>query len=188
MLQILPSKINEERLLLVSPELANVLAAIISRLREHNGGTIPTVSRYDSHERTAGPPLPHLFQRRTGHGWRNEVISYGVIKRMVTDALARAGICDAAGQPLNVTAHDFRRMFATEAVAGGLPVHITARLLGHHSLATTQSYLAVFQDDLVHSYRAFLEPASRHPARSRIPRAHRAGVAGVPGTLRTPKA
>ncbi|MEU7855287.1 hypothetical protein [Nonomuraea sp. NPDC049141] len=31
MLQIVPSKINEERLLLVTPELANVLAAIITR-------------------------------------------------------------------------------------------------------------------------------------------------------------
>ncbi|MBV8540181.1 MAG: site-specific integrase [Pseudonocardiales bacterium] len=33
-------------------------------------------------------------------------------------------------------------MFATDAVTGGLPVHIAARVLGHHNLATTQSYLA----------------------------------------------
>ncbi|APU42961.1 integrase [Streptomyces sp. TN58] len=47
-------------------------------------------------------------------------------------------------------------MFATEAVTGGLPVHIAARLLGHEDLATTQAYLAVFQDDLIRSYRSFL--------------------------------
>jgi hypothetical protein len=48
-------------------------------------------------------------------------------------------------------------MFATDAVTGGLPVHIAARLLGHHNLATTQAYLAVFQDDLIRTYRAYLE-------------------------------
>ncbi|GAA1807809.1 tyrosine-type recombinase/integrase [Actinomadura chokoriensis] len=53
--------------------------------------------------------------------------------------------------------HDFRRMFVTEAVTGGLPVHIAARLLGHHNLATTQAYLAVFQDDLIRAYRAFVD-------------------------------
>jgi hypothetical protein len=76
---------------------------------------------------------------------------------MVNDAMARAGILDVTGKPLNLTAHDFRRFFATEAVSSGLPIHIAARLLGHHSLTTTQSYLAIFQDDLVRSYRAFLE-------------------------------
>lgn len=60
---------------------------------------------------------------------------------MLNDTLTRAGITDAAGQPLEYTAHDFRRMFATEAVPGGLPVHIAAKILGHHSLATTETYL-----------------------------------------------
>jgi integrase len=35
---------------------------------------------------------------------------------------------------LKSTAHDFRRMLATKAVAGGLPVHIAAKILGHRSL------------------------------------------------------
>ncbi|MFF9336727.1 hypothetical protein [Streptomyces albogriseolus] len=48
-------------------------------------------------------------------------------------------------------------MFATEAVTGGLPVHIAARILGHKTLTTTQAYLAVFQDDLVRTYRGFLD-------------------------------
>lgn len=69
----------------------------------------------------------------------------------------RAGLRDSAGQPLRYTPHDFRRMFVTEAVTGGLPVHIAARLLGHHSIATTQAYLAVFQDDLIRAYRSFLD-------------------------------
>ncbi len=49
------SKSNEERLLLVSPELASVLATIIKRLRDANGGKVPLISRYDSHERVTAP-------------------------------------------------------------------------------------------------------------------------------------
>jgi integrase len=154
LLQIVPSKSNEERLLLVSPELASVLAAVVKRLRDENNGKIPLVARYDGHEKTTGPPLPHLFQRKTA--WRPSVVSTTLIKRMLDDALTRTGLCDADGQPLRYTPHDFRRMFTTEAVAGGLPVHIAAKLLGHHGLATVESYLAVFQDDLITSYRSFL--------------------------------
>ena len=58
---------------------------------------------------------------------------------------------------MNYTAHDFRRMFLTEAVTGGLPIHIAARVLGHRSLNTTQAYLAVFQDYLIRAHRAFLD-------------------------------
>jgi integrase len=155
LLQIVPSKSNEERLLLVSPELASVLAGIISRLRRHNGGSVPLVARYDPHERTTGPPLPHLFQRRNGHRW--SVMSYNTVHRLINDAVDRTGLCDAAGEPLHYSAHDFRRIFTTEAVTGGLPVHIAARLLGHHTITTTQSYLAVFQEDLVRAYRSFLD-------------------------------
>lgn len=155
LLQIVPSKNNQERLLLVSPELASVLATVITRLRASNDGTIPLTSRYDSHERVFGPVLPHLFQRKP-RGHRNEVVSTGTVQSLLDAALARTRLQDAAGEPLKFTAHDFRRMFATEAVTGGLPVHIAARLLGHEDLATTQAYLAVFQDDLIRSYRSFL--------------------------------
>ncbi|WP_406739567.1 site-specific integrase (plasmid) [Streptomyces sp. NBC_00853] len=155
LLQILPSKNNQERLLLVSPELASVLAAIITRQRKANGGAIPLTSRYDRIERTFGPMLPHLFQRKTGH--RNEVVAAATVQSFLNNTLARTNLTDAAGEPLKFTAHDFRRMFATEAVTGGLPVHIAARLLGHEDLSTTQAYLAVFQDDLIRSYRTFLD-------------------------------
>jgi integrase len=169
LLQVVPSKSGEERLLLVSPELAGVLAAIVKRLRDAGNGAIPLVARYDPHEKITGPPLPHLFQRK--RGWQPAVISTSLVKRMLTDALARSGITDAAGQPLRYTAHDFRRLFTTQAVTGGLPVHIAARILGHRSITTTQSYLAVFQDDLIRAYRAFLDNrrAARPEAEYRDP-------------------
>jgi Phage integrase family len=62
------------------------------------------------------------------------------VQKWLSKTLARAGLTDAAGQPVRYT-HDFRRMFATDAVTGGLPVHIVARLLGHKNLNTTQAYM-----------------------------------------------
>jgi site-specific recombinase XerD len=160
LLQIVPSKTNQERLLLVTPELASVLAAIISRIR-NSDGTVPLVARYDQHERVTGPELPHLFQHHDGfhhsNGWRNDVLTTGLVRTLLTRALARSGISDATGQPLRYTPHDFRRMFATEAVTGGLPIHIAARVLGHANINTTQSYTAVYQDELIRAYRAFVD-------------------------------
>jgi site-specific recombinase XerD len=170
MLQIVPSKTNEERLLLVGPEPASVLATIITRLRKQNSGTVPLTRRYDHYERTTGPALPHLFQRRRGT-WRWTVIGPTTVRKLLIAALDRCDLRDAAGQPLRYTAHDFRRMFATEAVAGGLPVHILARLLGHANINTTQAYTAIFTDDLVRTYRAFLDKrrAQRPEAEYREP-------------------
>ena len=153
LLQIVPSKSNEERVLLVTPELASVLASVIHRIRGDDG-RVPVVARYDNHEFTTGPPLPHLFQRRIG--LRPSVIGVSTVERLLAATLARTGLTDATCQALRYTPHDFRRMFATEAVTGGLPVHIAARLLGHANLATTQAYLAVFNDDLIRSYRTFI--------------------------------
>jgi hypothetical protein len=60
MLQIAPSKTDAERLLLVSPELGEVLAEIIYRVR---GGqaVLPLVRGYDPHERVWKRPTPLLF-------------------------------------------------------------------------------------------------------------------------------
>jgi integrase len=155
LLQIAPSKSNEERLLLIGPELASVLASIITRLRELNRGTVPLTSRFDHYERIAAPALPHLFQRPRGGRFR--VMSPATANRLIGHAIATADLRDVTGQLLGTTAHDFRRMFATEIVSNGLPVHIAARLLGHASVDTTQAYLAVFQEDLIRSYRSFLD-------------------------------
>ncbi|MGX1494952.1 tyrosine-type recombinase/integrase [Streptomyces tendae] len=168
LLQIVPSKSNEERLLLVTPELASVLATVVCRIRGDDG-RVPLAARYDPHERVTGPMLPHLFQRKIG--WRREIISTRVVYRLLNDTLERSGLTDRAGQPLRYTPHDFRRMFVTDAVTGGLPVHIAAKILGHHSLNTTQAYLAVFQEELIKSYRAFLDTrrADRPAAEYREP-------------------
>lgn len=56
-----------------------------------------------------------------------------------------------------LTPHDFRRVFTTTAVPDGLPLHIASKILGHRHLNSTQPYAAVFQDDLIRTYRAFVD-------------------------------
>ncbi len=55
------------------------------------------------------------------------------------------------------SAHDFRRIFATDLVNSGLPIHICAALLGHLNIQTTRGYVAVFDDDIVRHYQQFLD-------------------------------
>ena len=97
MLQIVPSKANQERLLLVGPELANVLATMVTRLRRQSSGAIPLTPRYDKNERTVGLPLPHLFQRR--RGWEWAVPSPQTVQELLNRTLERTGIRTPPGSP-----------------------------------------------------------------------------------------
>jgi hypothetical protein len=101
LLQIAPSKTDTERLLLVSPELADVLSAIISRLRGPRGDVPLTVS-YDVRERVWNPAMPLLFQRSIGsenraftpsaaerEGWLGEIEGLKVSLAGTEDKLAQ---------------------------------------------------------------------------------------------------
>ena len=154
LLQIAPSKIDAERLLVVSPELAEVLSAVIRRVRDTNGA-IPLVAAYDHHERVWLPPLPLLFQRR--RGCEHRAISASAIRSMLDDAIAATALTEpATGQPLRFTPHDFRRLFITDAVLNGLPPHIAQVIAGHRDINVTMGYKAVYPDEAIQSHLAFL--------------------------------
>ena len=135
LLQIAPSKTDTERLLVVSPDLADVLAAIITRLAAPDG-KIPLTARYDEHEHVWQPPAPLLFQRRSGTELRH--ISSGTIRNMLNAALGRTGLADAAGQPLIFTPHDFRRMFITDAKIGRIASDASFGSLREQTLPAAQ--------------------------------------------------
>jgi hypothetical protein len=142
-----------ERMLVISPELATAFAEIIHHVRNGNH-QLPLVSRYDGSERVHSPALPFLFQRRWG--LRDTAINHLYVKHLLDELVTDAGIANPDGSPAHFTPHDFRRIFATEAVSQGLPVHIAARILGHESLATTQTYVAVYDKDVIDHHRAFI--------------------------------
>jgi len=153
LLQIAPSKTDTERLLVVSPELADVLATIIARVRR-GSAAVPLVSAFDRHERVWSPPLPLLFQRR--YGTENRAIPAGGVGPLLTKALAHTGLLDVDGQPLRFTPHDFRRVFITDAIMNGLPPHIAQVIAGHRDINVTLGYKAVYPEEAIQTHLAFL--------------------------------
>jgi integrase len=136
-LQIAPSKTDAERLLVISPELADVLSAIISRVRG-DAGAVPLVVAYDYHERVWNPPMPLLFQRR--FGGERRPITGPAIRELITSTLANTGLTDASGQPLRFLPHDFRRILITDAIMHGMPPHIAQLVAGHRDINVTIGY------------------------------------------------
>ncbi len=153
LLQIAPSKTDTERLLLVSPELADVLSAIISRVRGP-AGTVPLTVSYDVRERVWNPPMPLLLQR--GIGSENRAFTPSAIRKLLISALAATGLTDAAGDPLMFSPHDFRRIFVTDAIMSGLPPHIAQVICGHKNIDTTIGYKAVYPAEAIEAHRAFI--------------------------------
>lgn len=153
LLHIAPSKTDAERLLVVSPELADVLAVIICRVRDP-AGAVPLVVAYDYHERVFNPPLPLLFQRQVGT--ENRPITAPAIRNLLDGALAATGFTQADGRPLRFVPHDFRRIFITDAVLNGMPPHIAQLIVGHADINTTMGYKAVYTQEVITAHRAFI--------------------------------
>lgn len=154
LLVVAPSKTDRERVIPMSAELFAVIASIIRR-HTQAGLATPLISRYDHHERQMSAPMPFLFQRHLGAD--HCVVSAATVLNM----LRRRGNELAEQHPgfkgAGFTPHDFRRLFATDLVNNGLPIHIGAALLGHLNLQTTRGYVAVFNEDVVRHYQGFLD-------------------------------
>jgi hypothetical protein len=170
LLQIAPSKSDAERLLVISPELADVLATIVARVRADTGA-VPLVVSYDPYERVWNSPMPLLFQRQAGIEHRQ--IEPSTIRRLLGRALAGTGLTVASGEPLRYTPHDIRRIFITDAVMNGLPPHIAQVIAGHQDINTTLGYKAVYPEEVMGAHRAFLarRRAARPSEEYRVPTA-----------------
>ena len=154
LLVIAPSKTDRERVIPMSVELFHVIAELV-RHHTRGGRPVPLLHRWDPLERQHSPLLPFLFQHQIGalrsvfsNSW-----ALGTLRR-VCDELASA---HPEFTGARFTPHDFRRIFATELVNNGLPIHIGAALLGHTNLQTTRGYVAVFDEDVVRHYQQFLQ-------------------------------
>ena len=168
LLQIAPSKTDTERLLVIAPELADVLSAVICRIRGADGA-VPLVVAYDIHERVWNPPMPLLFQRQIGIEHRP--IPIHGIRALLNAALAGTGLTGASGNPLTFTPHDFRRLFITEAVLNGMPPHIAQLVAGHADIRATMGYKAVYPEEVINAHRAFIarRRATRPSEEYRVP-------------------
>jgi site-specific recombinase XerC len=159
LLVIAPSKTDRERVIPMSAELFHVIAQIIRR-HTRAGKPIPQLCRFDPHDKVWSSPLPFLFQRFRGTTHR--VINTGTILRMLQRRCEAIAQHNPAFRGLSFTPHDFRRIFATELVNSGLPIHIGAALLGHLNIQTTRGYVAVFDEDVVRHYQEYLHHRRTH--------------------------
>jgi Phage integrase family len=168
LLQITPSKTDAERLLVIAPELADVLSTIVARIRAGQPH-VPLVVSYDKNERVYNPPMPLLFQ------WRRRLerrpVSERSLRTYLDQALTGLGIQNPAGRPMRYTFHDFRRLFITDAIMHGMPPHIAQLVAGHRDINTTMGYKAVYPEDVINGHRAFIarRRAQRPSEEYRIP-------------------
>jgi integrase len=154
LLQIAPSKTDTERLLVVAPELAEVLEAIIRRVRDESG-RVPLVRARDHHELVWMPPSPLLFQRVRGAERQRMNVQF--VSTLLGAALGHSGLIDQSdAAPLRFTPHDFRRIFITDVIRNGLPPHIAQIIAGHQDLNVTMGYKAVYPDEAIQAHLAFL--------------------------------
>ncbi len=153
LLQIAPSKTDQERLLVVSPELADVLAAIVGRVRDTEG-RVPLVVSYDKNERVYLAPMPLLFQCR--RRLEDQPVSETALRQYLDHALVKIGVIGPDGRTLRYTFHDFRRMFITDAILHGMPPHIAQLVAGHRDINTTMGYKAVYPEEVISGHRAFI--------------------------------
>ncbi len=153
LLHIVPSKTDCERLIPMTPELVGVLLELLRRAKAGKDH-VPLSIAYDTNDKIHSEPFPHLFARPLGI--RHEVLGRHYVRRILIHLATIAGLTDA-GKQVHFTPHDFRRLFATDAVNNGLPLHIAAALLGHLNLDTTRGYTAVFPEHLVIAHQAFIE-------------------------------
>ncbi|WP_219589317.1 tyrosine-type recombinase/integrase [Gordonia terrae] len=154
LLVVAPSKSDRERVIPMSAELFHVIACIIRRLTAGRS-SVPLATRYDDYERITSDPQPFLFQRRIGQ--RIEVMTTGAIGTHLRSLCNEIAMTDPRFDGIHFRPHDFRRLFATDLVNNGLPIHIGAALLGHLDLETTRGYVTVFNEDVTRHYQAHLQ-------------------------------
>ena len=137
LLQIAPSKTDAERLL-VSPPNSPTYSAPSSPASATPTAASPR--RGLRHPRTDLEPA-HAAVSNGDRAWKTGP-SAPPDPPLARTALAAAGLTDAAGSPLRVTPHDFRRLFLTDAIMHGMPPHIAQLVAGHRDINTTMGYKA----------------------------------------------
>jgi integrase len=120
------AKVRAELLVPLSAKAAAAIRAQQENVRqEHPGGSpwlFPGITRNDD----GSKPYSHsAFGRQLAH-WQRVI-----------------GLHDEAGQPVTVTAHQFRHTLGTRLINGGVPQHIVQRMLGHASPHMTAHYARV---------------------------------------------
>lgn len=124
---------------------------------DREGMNITAIRKGNLHWRGAIPDgLIQLLDKYPTKGWwfpspyRNKKFPNGgghILMASASDAISkairRAGITDP-----NITAHSLRHYLATTMLRNGAPIRVVQETLGHASLATTQLYTEVTEEEM----------------------------------------
>ena len=183
LLQITPSKTDTERLLVITPDLADALSTIVARIRDDRPD-VPLVVSYDKNERVYNPPMPLLFQ------WRrrldNRAVSETALRDYLDHALTAIGVKDGAGRPMRYTFHDFRNVHHRRDPARHATTHRPARRRPprhqhHHGIQGRLPRRGDQRPPGIH------RPPPCPAPQPGIPHAHRRGMGRIRRPLRTPQ-
>jgi integrase/recombinase XerD len=121
------------------------------------GGVLRSVRKGSlQHVIALNSALIHLAHEYPREGWwfpspyKNREFPDGgghVLMKSASDRVSRA-IRNAGITDPNLTAHSLRHFYATTLLKQGVNIRVVQELLGHASLATTQLYTEVDQDDM----------------------------------------
>jgi len=152
LLQIIPSKTDAERLLVISPELADVLSAIISRIRG-TSNAVPLTAAYDDHERLWLPPAPVLFH--SGVSAPRTARSPPPPSARSSPAPWPAPGWPAPTAPRCITPPRLPPDVPHRRDHERLPPHIAQVIAGHRDINVTLGYKAVYPEEAIQATLAF---------------------------------
>lgn len=121
-----------------------------------------TIRAQQDHLRHRWPHGPAvLFPATHSNPDGDRTFSYATLRQRFVRWQESIGLHDETGQPVTVTAHQFRHTLGTRMINKGVPQHVIQRLLGHASPQMTARY-ATLHDATVRA--AFDEYCSRRVA------------------------
>jgi hypothetical protein len=83
---------------------------------------------------------PWLFPDSKANLDGTKYVPYFALQRRLRSWQARIGLHDEAGQPVTVSAHQFRHTLGTRLINSGVPQHVVQKVLKHASPGMTSVY------------------------------------------------
>ena len=132
------SKVRAEQLVPLSAKAAETIAA----QQAHVAELFPAGSRW---------LFPGIYDNEDG----SKAYSTATFGRQLRTWCKRIGLHDEAGQPVSVSAHQFRHTFGTRLINNGVAQHVVQRLLGQASPNMTAHYARIHDTTIRAAFDAY---------------------------------
>ena len=86
---------------------------------------------------------PKLFPSPHSNPDGAQAFSYATLRQRLADWQQQIGLHDETGQPVTVTAHQYRHTLGTRLINAGVPQHVVQKMLGHASPQMTARYATI---------------------------------------------